>query len=200
MQSHTIWTASLALSIDNIKTPTGKTLNVLELISEGDDFLQTPCTIAGGQMVVGSICYTDADAQRQQPQQTKKIKTLSDGQRARIAGANHRQHIQIGHTMTQLLADFDQDRAQAIFDKGLNNGHAIAFGIALSTCLTADYEGKAADLAADRAAHNAAPLIEQGELVIIEGEYFTAKISDRRVSNPLRFLRAPEPEQTGVTA
>ena len=59
-QEHTIWTATQELDIDNLKTPTG-TLNVLDMVSDDDSFLQMPCEIVNGVIHIASIAYPDAD-------------------------------------------------------------------------------------------------------------------------------------------
>ena len=58
---YTVWTATQELNIDNLVTCTGKILNVLDMIADGDDFLQTPCTIEKGIIYIGSIPYKEAD-------------------------------------------------------------------------------------------------------------------------------------------
>lgn len=61
MTKHTVWTATQELDADYIKTCTGKVLCVLDMISEGDEFLQTPCTIENGVIYIGSIDYKVCD-------------------------------------------------------------------------------------------------------------------------------------------
>jgi len=58
----TIFEATLKLNIDNIKPATGKTINVMDMISDGDAFLETPCTVEDGKIYVGDMWYKDADA------------------------------------------------------------------------------------------------------------------------------------------
>jgi len=59
-ETHTIWTATQALNIDNLKA--SSVLNILDMVSDGDSFLQMPCTIEDGVICVGSVRYLDADA------------------------------------------------------------------------------------------------------------------------------------------
>ena len=58
--THTIWTATQELDIDNLAV-CGRVLNILDLISDGDEFLQMPCTIRDGDIYIGSVRYYDAD-------------------------------------------------------------------------------------------------------------------------------------------
>jgi hypothetical protein len=54
-------------------------------------------------------------------------------------------------------------------------------------CLTADYPGKAEAHAAKRAAYAAAVLIENGELVEIEGRVYKARYTRRDCCDPVIF-------------
>ena len=60
--THTIWTATQKLDIDNLAGGV-KTLNVIDLISDGDEFLQTPCYIENGEIFAygGTVRYYNAD-------------------------------------------------------------------------------------------------------------------------------------------
>jgi len=58
--THTIWTATQELDIDNLAGGCS-VLNILDLISDGDEFLEIPCTIQDGDIYIGSIRYYDAD-------------------------------------------------------------------------------------------------------------------------------------------
>jgi len=54
-------------------------------------------------------------------------------------------------------------------------------------CLEADYPGKAEALAAKHAATAASPMVEDGQVVRIEGLYWKVKYEGPRYSNPISF-------------
>ena len=58
---HTIWTATQDLDIDNLETETGRILNVLDMLSDRDDFLQRPCKVENGIIFFAGCAYRDAD-------------------------------------------------------------------------------------------------------------------------------------------
>ena len=55
--------------------------------------------------------------------------------------------------------------------------------------ITADYPGKANDLAEKREAYKNAVLVRNGDVVEIEGHIYTAKYNSPNVSDPITFVR-----------
>ncbi len=53
--------------------------------------------------------------------------------------------------------------------------------------LTADYPGKTAELDAKAAATAAAPEIEAGQVVEIEGALYTVRVTGQQFSDPVHF-------------
>lgn len=64
-----------------------------------------------------------------------------------------------------------------------------AWTVKHAACLTADYPGKADDLAAKREAYINAVLVRDGEIVELEGHMYTAKYNSPNVSDPITFIR-----------
>lgn len=56
--------------------------------------------------------------------------------------------------------------------------------------ISADYPGKAANIAAAAAAYAAAPVVEDGQTVEIDGQIYTAKYARRpmQVSDPIEWV------------
>ena len=64
-----------------------------------------------------------------------------------------------------------------------------AWTIKHAACITADYPGKAAEMAAKREAYINAVLVRDQEVVEIEGHMYTAKYNGPNVSDPITFVR-----------
>ena len=71
----------------------------------------------------------------------------------------------------------------------IENGHDTAWANQSASVLCADYPGKQEALDAAAAATAASPEIEDGQVVEIEGELFTAKVTGERYSDPVHFKR-----------
>ncbi len=59
--------------------------------------------------------------------------------------------------------------------------------------LTADYPGKAEQLAAERAEIAASVILQDGQQVIIEGQTYTVRLVGARYSNPIQFVKVEQP-------
>lgn len=58
----------------------------------------------------------------------------------------------------------------------------------IPACLTADYPGKAEKLAADKAAYEAARLLENGEIIRVENRYYRVKYVGIQYSDPIHLI------------
>ena len=90
--------------------------------------------------------------------------------------------------VTHLMADFNLEMAKEVANRP-QNINTPAWGALRATCLTANYPGKMKDLADENAARENAPLIEDGEVIELEGEKFIAHVINRRVADPIHFKR-----------
>jgi len=117
------------------------------------------------------------------------MKTLSHNQEVRISGFKNASRIRIF-----TIAGY-------AIQNGENPDDAIArskeFGHELNPCclqaasiMTADYVGKKEELDAKDAATAAAPEIENGELVEIEGSQFIVRVLGQQYSDPVKFVKA----------
>ena len=60
-EEHTIHSAALELCTDYLKTPLGKRVCIIDLLTAGDPLLDLSCTIDKGIIYVGSIAYTPCE-------------------------------------------------------------------------------------------------------------------------------------------
>ena len=71
----------------------------------------------------------------------------------------------------------------------VERGHEVALTNQECAVLTADYPGKAEQLAAERAEIGASVILQNGQQVIIEGQAYTVRLVGARYSNPIQFDR-----------
>jgi hypothetical protein len=83
------------------------------------------------------------------------------------------------------------DTCQPEIRVGTEDGYT-PWTMKVAAVVSADYPGKAQDAAAAAASYAAAPLIEDGQLVEIEGGIYTAKYARRpmQVSDPIEWVAA----------
>lgn len=117
------------------------------------------------------------------------MKTLSHNSQIRVKGFEFRNKITVG-TIAGYAKQYGEDPEAAIA-RAKDRGDSLApWTNQAPGVLVADYPGKAEDMAKDLAAFNAAPEIENGELVEIEGEIFTVRVLGERYSDPVAFIPA----------
>lgn len=113
---------------------------------------------------------------------------LHDGQQIRIQGFSpYAQKITI-HTARGYARRHNKNPEEVHADCRAN-GHPTAWTYQAPAELTADYEGKAADLEAAAAATAAAPVIAHRDVVEIEGELFRLLVTGERYSDPVALVR-----------
>lgn len=116
--------------------------------------------------------------------------TLSHNQEVRVKGFSHlANRITVG-TARGYAAQYNEDTTTA-HQRALDNGHDTAWTNQAASVLTSDYPGKHEALDAAAAATAAAPEIEEGMVVEIEGELFTVKVLGERYCDPVKFVRLP---------
>jgi hypothetical protein len=71
--------------------------------------------------------------------------------------------------------------------RAVERGHEVAWTNQECAVLTADYPGKAEQLASERAEIAASVILQDGQQVIIEGQTYTARLVGARYSNPIKF-------------
>jgi hypothetical protein len=114
------------------------------------------------------------------------MKTLVHNQQIRTTRDRYEPEIKVG-TVEGYSRKYQQDVEQAVKD-ALERGHALAWTSKAAAFLVADYPGKAEASAKAHAAYEAAVLIEDGELVEIEGrKYKVVYAYTDMVSDPVHF-------------
>lgn len=113
---------------------------------------------------------------------------LSHNQIIRVKGfSRYANKITVG-TARGYAAQYNDDAEEA-HKRAIENGHETAWANQSAAVLSADYPGKAEALEAEAAAIAAAPEIENGQTVEIEGEIFTVRVTGERYSDPVHFQR-----------
>lgn len=74
-------------------------------------------------------------------------------------------------------------------DEEMHRPTQWAWTLQHAACLTADYPGKARDIANERAKIAAAPELEDGEVVEIDGALYSVKLMGDRYSDPIHFTK-----------
>lgn len=72
--------------------------------------------------------------------------------------------------------------------RAISNSHDLLACFQHSSILTADYDGKAEELQAEREEWEKAQRIEQGDLVECEGRKYKVEIIGERYSDPIKFI------------
>jgi hypothetical protein len=119
---------------------------------------------------------------------TTPTTTLRHNQIIRVMGFSQYANMIAVGTARGYAAQHGGD-AEESHQRALDNGHDTAWANQAAGELTADYEGKAEGMAAKAAAIAAAPEIENGQTVEIEGELFTVRVTGERFSDPVHFKR-----------
>jgi hypothetical protein len=115
--------------------------------------------------------------------------TLAHKQIIRVKGFSpYANQITVG-TARGYAAEYQKD-GEASHQRALANGHETAWANQSAGELTSDHPGKTEALDAKAAAIAAAPEIENGQAVEIEGELFTVRVMGEQFSDPVHFVRA----------
>jgi len=114
------------------------------------------------------------------------MKKLIDGQQIRTSMDKYQPEIYVS-SIEGFSRKYDED-TQAAYATAVERGHQTAWTHKMPACLTADYPGKAAKLAADKAAYEAAVLVENGEIVEIEGRTYKTVYTGIQFSDPVKFV------------
>lgn len=112
------------------------------------------------------------------------MKTLTDGMEIRT-------HLKTGRVIVGTVEGYarrNHENVEEAMARAMTFKHDLAYTVSCGFCITSDYPGKAEALAAERAATAAAPMIENGEVVEIEGRVYTAKYTRDYVSDPVHFI------------
>lgn len=119
---------------------------------------------------------------------TTPTTTLSHNQEIRVKGFSRLANkITVG-TCRGYAAKYKED-GEASHQRALKNGHDTAWTNQAASVLSDNYKGKAEELDRAAAATAAAPEIEDGQVVEIEGETFRVKVLGERYSDPVKFIR-----------
>lgn len=113
---------------------------------------------------------------------------LSHGQIIRVKGfSQYANKITVG-TARGYASRYNDDAEEA-HKRALDNGHPTAWANQACSVLSSDYPGKAEALNAEAASIAAAPEIEDGQTVEIEGELFRVRVTGERYSDPVHLKR-----------
>jgi hypothetical protein len=114
------------------------------------------------------------------------MKTLQHNQEIRVKGFSpYAQRITV-----RTVRGCRPEAAEEAHAAALAKGHATTWASQAPAVLTADYDGKAAELDAAAVARAAAPLIADGDAVEIEGELFRVRVIGEQYSDPVKFVKA----------
>jgi hypothetical protein len=123
------------------------------------------------------------------------MKKLIDGQQIRTDMDKYRPEIFVksieGYRRSR---NASPEEVAASYEKTKNDGHPTAWTFQSPACITADYPGKAAKLAADKAAYEAADLVKNGEIVEIEGRLYRTVYMGIQYSDPVKFMELSKEE------
>jgi len=120
---------------------------------------------------------------------TSNITTLSHNQIVRGSGfPDYTGQIKVG-TCAGYYQEIGTDPQEGIA-RAKKQCHPLAWTNLECGCLTDDYSGKAKELADKRSAIAAAPEIEDGQLVEIEGIIYKARLTGHKYSDPIHFIPA----------
>lgn len=118
---------------------------------------------------------------------TAEVTALSHNQEIRVKGFTYAQKITVG-TIAGYAKQYNEDPEAAIA-RAKSFGHPLEPWTNQSPAvLSADYAGKTEELDRAAAATAAAPEIEDGQIVEIEGERFRVKVLGQRYSDPVKFV------------
>ena len=120
---------------------------------------------------------------------TSNITTLSHNQIVRGAGfPDDTNQIKVS-----TIAGFHQEMKidpQEGIARAKKQCHPLAWTNLECGCLTDDYSGKAKELADKRSTIAAAPELENGQLVEIEGRIYKVRLTGCKYSDPIHFITA----------
>jgi hypothetical protein len=116
---------------------------------------------------------------------------LTYGQIVRGEGFTYAQRITVGTVRgyeaehgKKYNVQVDPEKAHQL---AVERGHEVAWTNQECAVLTADYPGKAEQLADERAKIDASVILQDGQQVIIEGQTYTVRLVGARYSNPIKF-------------
>lgn len=124
---------------------------------------------------------------------------LRHGQLIRVKGFRNYNDITVGTITGSTLANnekyshkpgdpFHETPEEAI-ERAVRFGHSLnPWTNQSASVLTADYRGKKERLDAEAAARAAAPELENGQTVEIEGALYTVRVAGEQYSDPVHFL------------
>jgi hypothetical protein len=113
---------------------------------------------------------------------------LTNGQTVRGFGfSRYANKITIG-TARGYASRYNED-PEAAHNDCLKRGHETAWAIQKSSALTADYAGKAEDLEKELQEIRDSVILDNNQLVTIEGETFKVRLAGERYSDPIHFVR-----------
>jgi hypothetical protein len=118
---------------------------------------------------------------------TTKIVELKHGQEIRIKGfSKYAQRITVGTVRGYaIISGCNPDAEEALCRA---NQHPEVWTNQEAAMLTEDYPGKAERLNAERAATAAAPEVQEGQTVQIEGRQYLVKVLGEQYANPAAFI------------
>lgn len=122
-------------------------------------------------------------------EETKKVMNLKDGDRVRIAGSCWID--QITFHIVKWTPDYGHTLEAFNRINGVSNG-IVAIAVNPGFSVTANYPGKDKEVARERAIHDSAPLIENGDEIEVEGLRYRAQIIGLRYSDPIHFTQVKD--------
>ena len=123
-----------------------------------------------------------------------KIIHLSHGQQVVVPSFKYTNKIELVTPRGYALEHGDNsEEAEA---RATEFDHDFLAAFKHDSMITADYEGKAADLYAERKEWKKAQRIEQGDLVESEGRRYIVKILGEQFSDPVKFIPVKELPKT----
>ena len=115
----------------------------------------------------------------------KTMKTLTHGQQIKTTIDNHRPVITVG-TIAGFAAAMKDDVGQATV-QAIANGWSLAWTNKAPAVLESPYAGIELRRAKEADAYAAAVIVEDGEIVEIDGRQYKARYVRREVSDPVKF-------------
>lgn len=116
----------------------------------------------------------------------KTIKGLTNGSVIRVAGVLNK--VEIVTLEAVATRDGETLAYHEALDRRFSRKTQYAWTYQEPGMITADYKGKAEELAAKRALIDAAPVVESGDVLIVDGVEYVAKVLGN-YSDPVRLIR-----------
>ncbi len=121
------------------------------------------------------------------------MKTLAHNQQIKMAQFLHNPVVTVGTLEGYVQENSDKygskfsESIEDAMARAKKNNHDIAWTNQSAACLTADYKGKAEDMARRDSAYDNATVLENGEAVEIEGRKYIVKFMGD-FSDPVHFI------------